>query len=107
MVFMLNKLKKWIRRKQMFDRIDIRLTEPVCNCCDGDYEEANMQWGIAILDGGTGLQINCKECKTTITVPNKKFVARFVYLNPSPNPKKKEKKKSENKDNVIQFSPKT
>jgi hypothetical protein len=85
----------------MFERIDIRLTEPVCNCCDGDYENASMEWSIATVDGKTGLQISCKECKTSIIVPSKKFVARFIYLNPSP-----KKKTLENKDNVIHLNPK-
>jgi hypothetical protein len=92
------------RKSNMFDRIDIRLTEPVCNCCDGDFDNANMEWGITLTNGGAGLQISCRECKTSISVPHKKFVGRIIYLNPSPNPKPKDKKrKTDNKDNVIQL----
>lgn len=68
----------------MFERIDIRMDAPVCDCCNGNYNAAKMSWGIWLDNGEAALSISCAICKTQLKIPNKKFVARFVFGNPPP-----------------------
>lgn len=69
----------------MFERIDIRMDAPICNCCNGNYNAAKMQWGIWLDDKcQASLYVRCEVCKTELKVANKKFIARFIFGNPPP-----------------------
>ncbi len=53
----------------MFKKIQIELTDPICDC-----DTQNLSWGIT---AGPGIFIKCKECETQINVSAKKFVACY------------------------------
>jgi len=77
-------------RDVLFHNIEIKMDSPVCNCCNGDYSKAQMEWAIW-HDGisGYGLKVSCKVCKTELLVPHRKFFGSFVF-NKSPSSKDKE-----------------
>jgi len=54
----------------MFKRVEICLTDPICDC-----ETQDLGWSITT---GPGLKVSCNNCKTSIEIPNKKFHANFI-----------------------------
>jgi len=65
---------------EVFQRIEIRLTGPICRCQGQD-----LAWGIRRdSEGRSTLQIECRNCQTTLTVSHSQFIARFVLDNPYP-----------------------
>ena len=54
----------------MFKKIQILLTEPICDC-----ETQDICWNI--IDG-PGLGLTCNQCQTSINIPQKKFYASII-----------------------------
>jgi hypothetical protein len=64
----------------VFTRLDIRLTDPICNC-----SSMNLGWTPDVDNNGQYVfKINCKTCGTMIIVGHDQFVAGFVLDNPYP-----------------------
>ncbi len=58
----------------MFKSIEIKFTNPICNC-----ETQNLSWGLHDDNKGRPqLQITCRFCETRIAVPYSKLTA---YIN--------------------------
>ncbi len=85
----------------MFKKIIIHLTEPICKC-----EEQNLSWSVP----NSNLEVKCKTCDITLTIPSKQFIAGFEFEKSYPGKQKLVKKdgSKEHNDstNVIPFKKK-
>lgn len=77
----------------MFKRIEIQLTEPICNC-----NECDLAWGIT---QEKSLYLSCKTCKTALTIPRDKFIGCFSFDVGYPTTTKSPKKKIIGSDNNL------
>lgn len=71
-----------------FKNIEIRLTEPICDC------QVRALWGLNVSLATVSLFLRCPKCKTELSVPHERFVACISYDNvpaPAGTPTKKTK----------------
>jgi len=77
------------RRQNVFSRIQIQLTGPICDC-----DVQDLSWWISRDgDGRSGLVVECNGCGCELRIPNKRFKACFQLDKPYPG----------RKDNVVQL----
>ena len=78
----------------MFKKAIFHFSEPICNC-----EQSDLDWTVDYISNKISLCAVCQTCKSTVIVPQEKFLACFLFDKPYP-----KGQKSKNKTNGSQTS---